>query len=211
MRNPGGCLIENRTFDPVEEIAAIAKHVFDHAALVDLVFQIVLPLFDLRESGEIPLLCLLGFVNPKPQAFRETFSSSEIVCSVGKGLEGLASWVFLGDGWVMVEFFGDFGVRVETFLEHSLELRLIRLPHHDTEVSGRQVNVEKRHPWVGDKETTDVGQLEVVVATPLGDVLQVEAGTEGVFGAGETVSFGTSDVEGTSHTPVSVEWSVDKG
>ena len=66
LRNPGSCLIKNRTLDPVEEIAAVAKDVLHHATLVDLVFQVILPLFDFGESSELPLLSLLGFVNSKP-------------------------------------------------------------------------------------------------------------------------------------------------
>ena len=171
MRNPGSCLIENRTFNAVEEITAITENVLHHATLVDLVFQVVLPLFDLWESSEIPLLCLLGFVNPKPQSFRKTLSSAEIICAVGEGLEGLASWVFLGDAWVMVKFFGDFGVGVKAGFKQGFHVGLVRLPHNDTEVSTGKVNIEKGHPRVGDKQTSNVGQFEFVVATSLRDIL----------------------------------------
>ena len=97
-------------------------------------------------------------MHSKPQAFRETLSSSEVVSAMSEGLEGLASWVFLGDGWVMVEFFGNFSVRVETFLEHGFELWLVRLPNDNSKVSRTEVNVEEGISGVRHHQASNVWQ-----------------------------------------------------
>lgn len=115
LRNPRDGLVENRTFDSVEEILPITEDIFHHPSLDNRVLYPILPLLDFREFLKVPFLSLFGIMNRKPKSLRKSLSSTEIIRAVCEGFEGLAAGVFLRDGGVIVEFLGDLGVRVGAF------------------------------------------------------------------------------------------------
>lgn len=63
LRNPGNGLIHNGTFEAVEEMDFVAEDILNHSTLEDLVGQVLMPFFKLREFPEIPFLDFLDFVD----------------------------------------------------------------------------------------------------------------------------------------------------
>jgi len=180
---PGGCLVEDCSFNSVETIPAIAKYIFNVSTLEELVLEFFLSCLDARKAVEVPLLSLVCIMDCKPQALRKALRRPEVMRPVAEGLEFLPAGVGFGDGSVTIEFLCNFSIRVVTLQKHSLHFPFVCFPNDNTEVGRIKVDVKKGLPGVWCEKGADIRQLKVAVFTfaPGRDVLKVKSTSKGVL------------------------------